>query len=39
MPNRDAATKKKEIFSNFKASFSKKLANEVEETLNEDIKI
>ncbi len=38
MPHRDAATKKKEIFRNFRASINKKLADQVDEVLNEDIK-
>jgi hypothetical protein len=37
IPKKDTATKKKEILSNFKASFSKRLASDVEEDLAEDM--
>jgi hypothetical protein len=36
IPKKDTATKKKEILSNFKASFSKRLASDVEEDLAEE---
>jgi hypothetical protein len=37
IPKKDTATKKKEILSNFKATFSKRLASDVEEDLVEDM--
>lgn len=37
IPKKDPITKKKEILSNFKASFSKRLASDVEEDLAEDV--
>jgi len=37
IPTKDTATKKKEILSNFKANFSKRLASDVEEEIAEDM--
>jgi len=36
IPKKDTNTKKKEILSNFKASFNMKLANEVEDEIDEE---
>jgi len=38
IPKKDPITKKKEILSNFKATFSKKLANDIEDEIEEDNK-
>jgi hypothetical protein len=37
IPKKDTATKKKEILSNFKATFFKRLASDVEEEIAEDM--